>query len=123
MYGNSLPQSIRQQVIHCQQPVNKLRVDSFRSGIGFLRIYAQSLGLPVAIRQINSCKVRRKLPLFHTLMNMLVNWYAMCVCVGGWGGVISSLFRLKHMLALIQCFPNTMMIVKTDPYSVYKSIS
>ena len=75
------------------------------------------LGIPVATRKINNWKVKRKLPFFHTVMNRLVNCYAVCG-----GGVISSPFRMKHVLALIQCFPKTMMIVTTDLYSVYLSI-
>ena len=117
MYGQSLPQLIQQQVLHCHPHASKSRVGSLKRGIGFLRSFAQRLGLPVAKRQRKSWKVTRKLPLFHTLMNSFVNCYA----VGG-GKIISSPFRMKHMLVLIQFFLKIMMIVTTDIYSVYKSI-
>ena len=78
MYGRSLTQSIQQQVLHCQPPVSKSRVGLFRRGIGFLKSYAKSIGLPVAKRKRMIFKVTSKLQLFHTVMNRLVNWYAVC---------------------------------------------
>ena len=71
----------------------------------------------MATIQIKTWKVTRKIPFPHTVMNRLVNWYAVCM-----GIILSSPLRMKHVLALIKFFLKTMMIVTTNPYYLYKFI-
>ena len=52
--------------------------------------------------------------LFRTSMQRFVTWYA-----AHSGNVFSSPFRIKHVLALIQCFLKRMMIVTSDILSVH----